>query len=246
MKDKVYFVVKSIIVSRLVLVFTVFVVLISFITAFISGIENKKSFVTQAESNQLKKNSNLPETKSSPEPSTNLPAEQKNEVDPIHMKVDKNNPVGNYVPDDLVIFQETDVLISKKIEQDLINLINTAHADGVDLKVVSGYRSHEAQQKVFNHWVNRELSINPGISRAQAEERASLYSARPGYSEHQLGTVVDLLSKETNYQFSNDPNSRYAKWIEENAEKFNFKVSYPLNNGAYVYEPWHIRWWPNI
>jgi len=73
---------------------------------------------------------------------------------------------------------------------------------------------------------------------------ASMGSARPGHSEHQLGTVVDLglAGRDWSTGFSN---SRATIWVEENAHKFGFVVSYPRGKTAitgYVWEPWHIRY----
>ena len=30
-------------------------------------------------------------------------------------------------------------------------------------------------------------------------------------------------------------------WLLQNAHKFGFTLSYPKNNGYYIYEPWHWR-----
>lgn len=162
--------------------------------------------------------------------------------DPALWTVDKYHSIGSYTPNDLITFDR--VRVSTRISNDLSKLIDAANKDGVTLKVVSGYRSYQDQVYTFDSWVNVEMRGNPGLTREQAEERANHYSARPGYSEHQLGTTVDILSSETNYQFSSNEDLKYVKWLESNAEKFHFKISYPKGNPFYDYEPWHIRWRP--
>ncbi len=163
-------------------------------------------------------------------------------ADPALKKVSKTISLGDYAPHDLVTFNG--VQVSKRIVQDLQRLLDAAKKDGLTLKVVSGYRGYDYQKTVFTRWVDQERTKNTKLTRAQAEELANTYSARPGHSEHQLGTVVDVLSSENNFTFTLDPKLKYVGWLEKNAPKFNFKISYPKGGTEYVYEPWHLRWYP--
>jgi len=104
-----------------------------------------------------------------------------------------------------------------------------ATADGIVLLVSSAYRSYEYQRQVYFHWVS-ELG----------QEQADRVSARPGTSQHQIGTAVDFgcICPE----FAGQPAGR---WLAENAHRFGFSLSYP--EGAedvtgYSYEPWHFRY----
>jgi zinc D-Ala-D-Ala carboxypeptidase len=162
--------------------------------------------------------------------------------DPSLYIVNKKVSLGRYQPEDLVNFQN--IKVSARITTDLTNMIAAAYADGIELRAVSGYRSYEDQIKTFNDWVAEELKTNPSLTREQAEVRANYYSAKPGHSEHQLGTVVDVLSSETNYQFDSNRALKYVQWIEKNAYKYNFKISFVQGNPEYKYEPWHLRWYP--
>lgn len=111
-------------------------------------------------------------------------------------------------------------------------LFNDASANGITLTVRSSYRSYETQVTTFESYVQNEIAS--GKTRAQAEAAANTYSARPGHSEHQLGTTIDVKDGERVYDY-----------IAKNAVTFGFIVSYPYNCKAftgYVYEPWHIRY----
>lgn len=163
--------------------------------------------------------------------------------DPAYYIVNKKTSLGNYEPKDLVKFNGINV--SKRIVKDLEKLIAAAQKDGLKLKVVSGYRSYSKQVSTFNYWINKELEKHPAWSRQQAEQEANTYSAKPGHSEHQLGTTVDILSSENNYKFSSEISLKYINWIENNCQKYNFKISYPKTQSEYVYEPWHLRWYPD-
>lgn len=162
--------------------------------------------------------------------------------DPSRLVVNKTTSLGDYKPHDLVQFKG--IWVAKRIVKDLQRLLDAANEEGLTLKVVSGYRSYEMQINTFDRWTENELKKDPQLTREQAQTRANRYSARPGHSEHQLGTTVDILSAENGYKFSKDKKLKFVEWIEKNARKYNFKISYPEGHPEYDYEPWHVRWFP--
>lgn len=170
--------------------------------------------------------------------------------DYIYFQVSKTNSLGQYAPDDLVTLQSQYVTkptqVSKLIEDDLIKLLDKAKADGVDIKVTSGYRSYSAQEALFNLYISQERKNHPDYTQEQLVATVNQYSAIPGHSEHQLGTTVDLVSSENGYQLIADDTLKYVQWIAANASNFNFRISYPKGNTEYIYEPWHLRWWPKV
>lgn len=108
-------------------------------------------------------------------------------------------------------------------------LNNMRYYSGYSMPIVSGFRSYEAQEKIFAGWCARD-----GV------EVASTYSARPGHSEHQTGLAMDITSLEQSYG-----NTREGKWIAENCYKYGFILRYPqgkYNITGYIYEPWHVRY----
>ncbi len=161
--------------------------------------------------------------------------------DPSLLVVNKTTSLGNYKPHDLVQFKG--IWVAKRIVKDLQQLLDAAKEAGLTLKVVSGYRSYEMQINTFDRWAKSELEKNPQLTREQAQTRANRYSARPGHSEHQLGTTVDILSAENGYKFSKNKKLKFVGWMEKNAHKYNFKISYPEGHPEYDYEPWHVRWY---
>ena len=60
-------------------------------------------------------------------------------------------------------------------------MVNAAKNDGISLDVVSGFRSYETQNQLYNGYVSRD-----------GKEAADTYSARPGHSEHQTGLAFDV------------------------------------------------------
>lgn len=164
-------------------------------------------------------------------------------LDPVLQTVTKKISLGHYKPKDLTAFEG--VMVSKRIIPDLKRLLAAARKDGLTLKVISGYRSYERQVTLFDSYCTKERLKNPLLTKSQAQECANRYSAKPGHSEHQLGTAVDILSKENGYAFSSDSKLQYVSWLEKNAHVYNFSISYPKDSPEYVYEPWHVRWYPH-
>lgn len=143
----------------------------------------------------------------------------------------------HYVPsdisdiDDALKYTETkDMKLHSKAMPFFEDMLEDAKADGIDLWAVSSYRS-------FN-----EQAVLKGAYSVTYGSGANAFSADQGYSEHQLGTTVDLttsgLSGGLVTSFENTP--AFA-WLQENAHKYGFTLSYPKGNAYYVYEPWHWR-----
>lgn len=119
---------------------------------------------------------------------------------------------------------------------DLRALREAAEAAGLGLEVQSAYRSFSYQRQVFAGWVER-----------LGEARALRVSARPGHSEHQLGTAIDLRSRGGPAPWDLDDWARTPEgaWMRDNAYRFGFVLSYPAGEEertCYDYEPWHFRW----
>jgi zinc D-Ala-D-Ala carboxypeptidase len=109
-------------------------------------------------------------------------------------------------------------------------LILAAGEDGHDLYVGSGFRSQAYQAEVFTAQTAR--FGNPDI--------AERYSARPGHSQHQLGTTIDFTSA-----FRGFRGSDAAAWLQAHAHEFGFVLPYTEASQActgYIDEPWHARW----
>jgi LAS superfamily LD-carboxypeptidase LdcB/cbb3-type cytochrome oxidase subunit 3 len=111
----------------------------------------------------------------------------------------------------------------------LTKMITAAKADDIDLTVVSAYRSFETQADLKGAYLQ---SYGSG---------ANTFSADQGYSEHQLGTTLDLSTKSLGGDIDSFGESAAFAWMEKNAHKYGFVMSYPKDNAYYVYEPWHWR-----
>ena len=110
------------------------------------------------------------------------------------------------------------------------DMLEDAKDDGVELWVTSAYRSFETQAQLKGQYL---VTYGSG---------ANAFSADQGFSEHQLGTAVDFTTRGLNGQLVEAfANTEAYEWLQDNAHKHGFVLSYPPNNAFYVFEPWHWR-----
>lgn len=149
--------------------------------------------------------------------------------------------VPNYVPRDLVDTAAAGLnsghLVRSIVIPDLRSLAREARSAGSPLAVQSSFRSHSDQVETFNYW-----------DRLAGRKAALKTSARPGHSEHQLGTAIDFRSA-TNasapWDYRDWARTDAGAWLLANAWQFGFVLSYPrggFDRTCYVYEPWHYRY----
>ena len=120
----------------------------------------------------------------------------------------------------------------------LYQLLEAANAQSLQIIAASGYRSYAEQAVAYESW------------KKEFPDRADTISAKPGHSEHQLGTAIDFsaayMQAEHGQVFHTD---FYKKpegwWLYENSYKYGFTLSYPAwaeQVTGYQWEPWHFRY----
>ncbi len=112
----------------------------------------------------------------------------------------------------------------------LEKMLLRAERDDISLKIVSAYRSFGTQADLKSNYL---VTYGSGSNK---------FSADQGYSEHQLGTALDITEEGSSalltIAFENTP---AFEWLKNNAYKYGFVLSYPKGNVYYQYEPWHWR-----
>lgn len=134
------------------------------------------------------------------------------------------------VPSDFVYSSTRQEQFMTEATPYLISLLSFAKASGVTIYVKSGYRSFAEQKSLKS---NYKVTYGAGT--------ANSFSADQGYSEHQLGTTVDFITLGLNGQLEGFDKTPAYQWLQDNAFRFGFILSYPKGNKYYVYEPWHWR-----
>ncbi|MEA2623638.1 MAG: zinc D-Ala-D-Ala carboxypeptidase [Chloroflexota bacterium] len=123
------------------------------------------------------------------------------------------------------------------VVDDLRALHEASMDDRAEIAVRWAYRSYAEQQGAFGHWV-----------RTIGREQALKTSARPGHSEHQMGTAIDFRSADSltpPWEYDDWATTVPGHWLGENGWRFGFVMSYPKGLEAetcYGYEPWHFRY----
>ena len=145
---------------------------------------------------------------------------------------------SDYEPWDLVSVRRAGLAGSGRVRKilldDLRALAAAARAKGKPLAVRSAYRSYALQEATFDSWVRRA-----------GYEQALLFSARPGHSEHQMGTAIDFTTAPGVPLSSTFGDTPAGKWLARNGWRYGFVMSYPKGKrrqSCYGYEPWHWRY----
>ena len=128
----------------------------------------------------------------------------------------------NDVPPDLVDTAQAGLngghLVRAIVIDDLRAMARAARTSGAGLAIQSAYRSYAEQAQTFAYWV-------AVAGRHQALGR----SARPGHSEHQLGTTIDFTSTRggapwAGYDWAT---ADAGRWLLRHAWQYGFVLSYP-------------------
>lgn len=155
----------------------------------------------------------------------------------ITILVNKYNYLSeDYIPNNLEELDETYSIKGMKLVKEAKNafeaLSQDASLNNLTIKAMSTYRSYSYQNNLYNNYV-----------KADGEEEANKYSAKPGYSEHQTGLALDVYNEKLPYTRFEETDE--FKWMQENAYKYGFILRYPKdkeNITGYSYESWHYRY----
>ncbi|WP_405267488.1 M15 family metallopeptidase [Cellulophaga sp. Ld12] len=143
--------------------------------------------------------------------------------------------------------------LRKEAHDAFIEMKRAAYTGGIDLKIVSSYRSFDRQQVIFE---NKFIKYtDAGMTPLDAISKIIEYSTIPGTSRHHWGTDIDVID---GYQkVSGDvlvpskygegqPFADFKKWMDENSEKFGFYLVYTddKKRRGFKYEPWHYSYAP--
>lgn len=109
-------------------------------------------------------------------------------------------------------------------------MLNEARTSGVTIYVFSAFRSFNEQSALKSQY---KVIYGAGT--------ANTFSADQGYSEHQLGTAVDLITPGLGGVLDGFETTKASEWLKANAYRYGFVLSYPQGNSYFVFEPWHWR-----
>ena len=112
-------------------------------------------------------------------------------------------------------------------------MLASASSGGVELRLVSAYRSYETQTRLW------ERKLQAGLTPAEIRRTVAV----PGFSQHHTGCAVDLGASgctDLTERFEATPAFR---WLTAHAAEFGFTMPYGRENTlGVIYEPWHWCW----
>lgn len=149
-------------------------------------------------------------------------------------------PDITYIPKNLVELSTTistrrNICLIQEAKDAFESMSKNALIDGNTIKVSSGFRSYEYQKGLISN------SIKSG------KTDTDISIAKAGYSEHQLGTAIDITGASIEYGSATGGFDKTPEelWLRDNAYLYGFIRSYPEgkeNITGYKYEPWHYRY----
>jgi LAS superfamily LD-carboxypeptidase LdcB len=147
-----------------------------------------------------------------------------------------------------------DINLRKEAHDAFLEMKKAAYQDGIDIKIVSSYRSFDRQLAIFERKY-LEYTEDEGMEPLEAIDKIIEYSTIPGTSRHHWGTDIDIIdgSKMTDGDVlladkfeEGGPFADLKVWMDAHAREYGFYLVYtnePKRRG-FKYEPWHYSYAP--
>lgn len=124
------------------------------------------------------------------------------------------------------------------------DMIAAAKEDGIDLKILSTYRTVKYQKNLFDRNVKSRME-KYGMSYEDAYYDTSINIAPPGGSEHNAGLAADIITKNDWDTYEAFEDTKEFAWLQEHAWEYGYILRYLKGKEditGYIYEPWHYRY----
>ena len=142
----------------------------------------------------------------------------------------------NYTPKSMVEMDKKYAYEGRKalpeVNEAFKKMYEDALKENIEMYVVSAFRSYTYQGQLYTNYIT-----------TYGEKYANTVSARPGYSEHQTGLALDILSDSV--EMKDFESTKAFAWLKENSYKYGFILRYPKDKEyltGYAYEPGHYRY----
>lgn len=159
------------------------------------------------------------------------------------MLIDRFTPLAEDFENTIVLEDAGGKLLEKQAAGQCRLMLSAAKADGVNIKLLSGYRSREYQQTLWHKSISALMGSGMSYQQAVAETGKTL--ALPGCSEHNSGLAADLATEHADDTEDDFYSSPQGRWLCKNAARFGFILRYPRMKEHITgisYEPWHYRY----
>lgn len=159
------------------------------------------------------------------------------------MLIDKFTPLPENYEDTLRLEEIDGKYLEKQTCMQCGQMLAAARRDGVIIKLLSGYRSIEYQQALWESSISKLMGQGMSYCDSVAETSRSL--ALPGRSEHNSGLAADFCQPEEDDTQADFYKTAQGRWLCEFAHRYGFILRYPRMKEhitGIIYEPWHYRY----
>ncbi|EHJ53029.1 M15 family metallopeptidase [Streptococcus macacae] len=133
------------------------------------------------------------------------------------------------------------IKVDSRIAENTKKFLAAAQQIDASEHLISGYRSVNYQQELFNNYVEQEKAADPSLSQEDAEKKVQTYSQPAGASEHQTGLAIDMSTVDS----LNESDPSVVAKVASIAPKYGFVLRFPKDKKSSTgidYEDWHYRY----
>jgi zinc D-Ala-D-Ala carboxypeptidase len=169
-----------------------------------------------------------------------IPKKEYEDMSLLNIGQDTSLPDLTYIPKDLkelsiALAIRKELCLTEDTKKSFEIMAEEAKKENINIKVSSAFRSYYTQKILYENDLKNKKS------------ESSNSVAKAGYSEHQLGTTIDITGLSIDYTPASDKFDGTIEddWLKENSYLYGFIQSYPYDKEditGYRYEPWHYRY----
>lgn len=167
-------------------------------------------------------------------------------------KIDvRNHP--DFSPISAPYTKKSNIYMNNEAHQAYIKMYNSAASQGVELNVVSAFRSFNHQKSIWEaKWTGQRRVLGQNLKEKYSNpvQRAQvilMFSSMPGTSRHHWGTDIDIYSL-NDEDFLTGKGKIIYNWLISNAATFGFYQVYTpkpsTRSTGYEEEKWHWSYLP--
>ena len=141
--------------------------------------------------------------------------------------------------------------MQEEVYESYERLRQAAANEGIDIMVVSAYRSYNRQREIWNAKYKTLTLL--GLPAKDAIQEIITYSTLPGTSRHHWGTDIDIIDNANPQSgdvllaekfYGDGPSSALRSWMNQNAADYGFLEVYTdhPNRKGFAHEPWHYTY----
>lgn len=159
--------------------------------------------------------------------------------------INKQHPISDDYEFELgrLSIETNSIRLDDRVLDDLLQMMQAAKKDGLNLVIRSPYRTSDRQESNFNDRIREYM--RKGLSYMEAYKVTSQVITVPGCSEHEVGLALDITSQSYTQLEQEFADTKEGKWLSDHSYEYGFILRYP-DGKEYItsieYEPWHFRY----